>query len=136
MQLVLDSNEYLFAFGVERKPSCQILLRHIVSNPKKFRIRVSRTILEEIQRNTAAQPFKDIWVFLRTLGVSVDENWEVPFELGVKYEALGLKPGDAFIAAYADWAGVEFLITENRDFRELHSLPFRVIRAEEFLKEH
>lgn len=54
----------------------------------------------------------------------------------MRYESRGLKPGDAFIAAYTEWSGADYLITENRDFLALTSLPFRVVRAEEFLKRH
>ena len=136
MQLVLDSNEYLFAFGVERKPSCEALFRTLLEAPAKYRIRVSRTILDEVRRNTAPQRFRDFWLFLQALGVSVDEDWEVSFELGVKYESLGLKPGDAFIAAYTEWTGAAYLITENRDFLALTALPFKIVRAEAFLKHH
>lgn len=62
------------------------------------------------------------------------EDWEVPFELGAKYESRGLKPGDAFIAAYTEWTGAEYLVTENRDFLSLTALPFKIARAEAFLK--
>jgi len=136
LQLVLDSNEYLFALGAERKPACEALLNVILEDPTTYRIRILRTIQEEVRRNTAPQRFRDFWLFLQALGVSVDEDWEVSFELGVKYEALGLKPGDAFIAAYTQWTGAEYLITENRDFLALASLPFKVVRAEGFLKQH
>lgn len=136
MQLVLDSNEYLFALGAERKAACEALVSTILEDPAAYRIRLSRTILEEVRRNTAPQRFRDFWLFLQALGVIVDEDREVPFELGVKYESLGLKPGDAFIAAYTEWAGAEYLITENRDFLALTSLPFKVVRAEAFLKRH
>jgi len=60
----------------------------------------------------------------------------VPFELGAKYESLGLKPGDAFIAAYTEWTGADYLVTENRDFLALTALPFKIVRAEAFLKHH
>lgn len=134
MQLVLDSNEYLFALGSERKPSSVALLNLLADHPATYQLRVSRTILQEIRRNTAPQRFRDFWLFLQALGVAVDEDWEVPFELGAKYEARGLKPGDAFIAAYTEWTGAEYLVTENRDFLILTALPFKIARAEAFLK--
>lgn len=135
MQLVLDSNEYLFTFGAERKPACEALFQTFLDDPARYQIRLSRTILEEVRRNTAPRRFRDFWLFLRALGVSIDEDWEVPFELGVKYETQGLKPGDAFIAAYTEWTGAEYLITENRDFLVLTALPFKIVRAEAFLKQ-
>ena len=112
MQLVLDSNEYLFALGAERKPACEALLSTILEDPATYRIKLSRTILEEVRRNTAPQRFRDFWLFLQALGVSVDEDWEVPFELGAEY-----------------------LVTENRDFLALTALPFKIMRAEAFLKQ-
>ena len=121
---------------MERKPSCETLFHTLLEAPAKHRIRVSRTILEEVRRNTAPQRFRDFWLFLQALGVAVDEDWEVPFELGAKYEFLGLKPGDAFIAAYTEWTGADCLITENRDFLTMTALPFKVVRAEAFLKRH
>lgn len=136
MRLVLDSNEYLFAYGRQRKPACQALLGHIVSNPRRYVLRVSRTILEEVRRNVASRGFKEFWVLLRALGVSIDEDSEVPFEIGAKYQSLGLKPGDAFIAAYTEWTGAEHLVTENRDFLGLARPPFMVVRAEEFLRKY
>ncbi|MBI3020645.1 MAG: hypothetical protein HYY59_01405, partial [Candidatus Omnitrophica bacterium] len=52
------------------------------------------------------------------------------------YESLGLKPGDAFIAAYTEWTGADYLVTENRDFLALTALPFKIVRAEALLKHH
>ena len=136
MQIVLDSNEYLFAFGAERKRDSEALLEFILASPVRYRLRISRTILDEIRRNAAPQRYRELWLFLGALGVTVDEDWKVPFELGAKYEAAGLKPGDAFIAAYTEWTDAEYLVTENRDFLHLTALPFRVVRADAFLKAH
>ena len=136
LQLVLDSNEYLFTFSRQPKLSSESLLEKIISKPEEYKIRASRTILEEVRRNASPERFKDFWSFLQAAGVSIDEDWEVPFELGAKYESMGLKRGDAFIAAYTEWTDAEYLITENRDFTILTLLPFRVLRAEEFLKKH
>ena len=59
----------------------------------------------------------------------------MPFELGAKYESMGLKPADAFIAAYAEWVGANVLVTENRHFLTLYlDLPFRILPAEKSLK--
>lgn len=61
----------------------------------------------------------------------IDEDAFVPFELGAKYEWKGLKPADAFIAAYVEWVGAEVLISENRHFLHRHAdLPFRVMSAD------
>ena len=65
----------------------------------------------------------------------MDEDFLVPFAVGAKYEAMHLKAGDAFIAAYTEWVGAELLVTENRHFLSRRSdLPFKVITAAECLK--
>ncbi len=65
----------------------------------------------------------------------IDEDFFVPFELGVRYELEGLKPADAFIAAYVEWTGADALVTENRHFLKRHSnFPFKVLNAESCLK--
>jgi hypothetical protein len=65
----------------------------------------------------------------------IDEDFFVPFELGVKYERMGLKEADAFIAAYAEWVGADALVSENRHFLGLNpNLPFKIVNAEHCLK--
>ena len=65
----------------------------------------------------------------------IDEDVEVQFELGAKYELLGLKPQDAFIGAYAEWVGADALVTENRHFlSRREDLPFKVVNAQHCLK--
>jgi len=134
LQVVLDSNVFIFAYGDPRKASCERLIAHLIVHATTLRLGISRNILEEVRRNINPQAHKELWVLLNDLGVVVDENWQVPYELGVKYEHLGLKSGDAFIAAYTEWIGADYLITENRDFLHLVHLPFTVIKADPFLK--
>lgn len=134
MQLVLDSNIYIFTFGSEPKDSCISLFQKIITTPEALTLRTCRAILEEVERNIAPQRFKELWEILSTLAVLVDEDWQIPYQLGVKYERLGLKAGDAFIAAYTEWTGSDYLITENRDFLHLVHLPFKISKADPFLK--
>jgi len=48
---------------------------------------------------------------------------------------MGLKPADAFIAAYTEWVGAELLVSENRHFLSRHAdLPFRVLPAEQAIR--
>ncbi len=136
MLIVLDSNEYLFNFGSDSRRSCEELLDLLASDPQKYQVRICRTIIDEVRRNLSASAFKDLWNTLEEFGIKPDEDWEVPFELGAKYEGMGLKRGDAFIAAYTEWTGAKHLITENRDFLALHQLPFAILRSEQFLKQH
>lgn len=91
-------------------------------------------IVEEIRRNLPGDIFRDVITFIEDF-THVDEDFLIPFELGSKYELLGLKSADALIAAYTEWVGAECLVTENRHFLTRHkNLPFRVSTAEQCMK--
>ena len=78
--------------------------------------------------------FREFFVFISEL-TTIDEDFLVPFELGVKYEIRGLKMVDAFIAAYTEWVGADVLVTENRHFlKHDRDLPFKILTAEKCLK--
>jgi predicted nucleic acid-binding protein len=130
--LVLDSNEYIFSFGVYKKPSCEELIDRILAFSHS--IRISQAIIKEVRRNLSIAAFKEFIEFVTSLTI-IDEDIFVPFELGIKYELKGLKPADAFIAAYTEWVGADALVTENRHFLSRHKdLPFKVITAQTCLK--
>lgn len=133
MLLVLDSNEYIFAFGAAKQQPSVRLLDWLVSQRTTHTLRIPRLIVEEIRRNLSPEAFGDVLALIQLLTV-IDEDFLVPFELGVTYERQGFKPADAFIAAYTEWAGANVLISENRHFLARHtSLPFRVVTAHTFL---
>ena len=139
MRLVLDTNEFVFALGDHRKPSCERLLTavQLAGHP----VRVERTIVREVTRNLRSQ---DLPAFFETLGIlledgcGIDEEFVVPHHLGLHYQDLGFKEGDAHIAAYAHVVGADAVISENR--RHFHAmagrLPFKVMDAAQFLKHH
>jgi len=132
--LVLDTNEYLLAVGLVRNPPSEHLLDILIERFPAHRIRIPRLIIDEVRRHLPPAVFGDLISSLLLI-TSVDEDFVVSFELGVKYEAKGLKPADAFFAAYAEWVGAEALVTENRHFLSRRSdLPFRVLTAEQILK--
>jgi len=132
--LILDSNEYIFALGAVRDPLCVEVLEKIIENPDHIFLRIPRLVVEEVRDNLTPEAFKEFIVSINKL-TRVDEDIEVPFELGVKYETKGFKPADAFIAAYAEWVGAEVLVSENRHFLSRHSsLPFKVLNAATCLK--
>ena len=133
MRFVLDSNEYLFAFGVSKRPASIALFDAIVGQPAAHTIRVPRLIIDEIRRNLPGDIFREVFTLIRGL-TEIDEDFVVPFELGTKYELAGLKPADAFIAAYSEWVAADYLVTENRRFLTRHKdLPFRIGTAEQCL---
>ncbi|MEK7476257.1 MAG: PIN domain-containing protein [Candidatus Coatesbacteria bacterium] len=135
MRLVLDSNEYIAGFGDRPDLPPARLLDYFLDHPGQHEIVASRTIVEEVRRNLLPEAFKDFWSFLAVFAVNPVEDWEIPSALHAKYQAMGLKGGDAAIAACAEAASAVAVITENRDFHGRSGLPFRPLRAEEFLKE-
>ena len=134
MLLVLDSNEYLFAFGVAQKADSRALFDRLLAERGSHQIQLPRLILGEIQRNFPVRIFREVAKLIQDF-VNVDEDFMVPFELGSKYEQMGLKPADAFIAAYTEWVGADALVTENRHFLSRRTdLPFKALTAEQCLK--
>ncbi len=134
MLLILGSNEYIFAFGIVKKPASKILVDIILDTFPTHSIRIPRLIIEEVGRHLTPEKYREFIEFITNL-TAIDEDFVVPFELGVRYEIEGLKPADAFIAGYVEWTGADVLVTENRHFLSHHSdLPFKVLNAEACLK--
>lgn len=134
MLLILDSNEYIFALGSIRDPRCEELLETIAIRHIVIFIRICRMIVAETRNNLTPEAFKEFMLLVRKVTM-VDEDAVVPFETVFKYETIGLKSADAFIAAYTEWTGAEVLVTENRHFLTRQSnLPFKVLPAEKCLK--
>lgn len=135
MLLVLDTNEYLFTFGLLKKESCLKLINILGDKYPLHTIRIPRLIVEEVRRHLTPDSFKEFILFVSIL-TRIDEDFSVPFELGEKYESMGFKPADAFISAYTEWVGANALITENRHFLTCQKdLSFRVFSAEKILSE-
>jgi len=132
--LVLDTNEYIFGFGLLRKPSAETLLNTLLETFPQHTIRIPRMIVEEVSRHLTPEVFREFIGFVSAI-TTIDEDILVPFELGAKYEVKGLKSADAFVAAYVEWTGADVLVTENRHFLSRQaSLPFKVLTAEKCLK--
>ena len=132
MRLVLDTNIYIFAFGEAEIISCVRLIE--TAALLKIPIYIPRTIIREAQNNLRPILFKEFILFIHK-AAHIEEDNVVPFELGMKYEAMGLKPADAFIGSFAEWVGAEILVSENRHFLSRQSsLPFKVLTAEKCLR--
>lgn len=133
MLLVLDSNVYIFGFGLVKDTACKRLIFKIIEKYSLHTIRVSRRIIEEVHQHLSPEDFVK---FIRIINIltTIDEDIVVPFETAFKYEIKGFKPADAFIAAFTEWVGAEVLVTENRHFLACHlDLPFKVLTAEKCL---
>lgn len=140
MRLVLDSNEYIFAFGLEPRVTCIRLLEFLEGNAG-WDIRIVRTIVNEVAGRTPEQAVKGFYAVLEHLledGCGVDEDFVVPHHIAQHYQDVGFKEADAHIAAYAQGIGTDMVLSENR--RHFHDmarqLPFQVMDAEQFLKRH
>jgi hypothetical protein len=134
LQFVIDSNEYIFAFGPSKKLVSYAFLMKLLETGHAHTVRITRTIVEEINRNLSHEAFGEFISFINSL-TTIDEDFVVPFELGSKYEFMGFKPADAFIAAYVEWVGADALVSENRHFLGRNpDLPFKIINAENCLK--
>lgn len=134
MHFVLDANEYIFALGLFRKQTCEALLDLLLENVPLHAVSICRTIVEEVRDNLAPRDFQKFVKFINIFS-KIDEDFFVPFELGIKYERKGFKEADALIAAYTEWVGADVLVTENRHFLNHRAdLPFKVLTAEECLK--
>ena len=91
-------------------------------------------IVDEVGRNLSLEEFREFIEFINNI-TQIDEDIYVPFELGAKYESMGLNSSDAFIAAYVEWTGADALVSENRHFLSRHSrLSFKILSAENCLK--
>jgi len=125
---------YIFGLGLLKEPACEKLILEIFEKSNLHTLRISRAIAKEVRYHLSPE---DLQKFVRIINklTKIDEDFLVPFELGAKYEAKGLKPADALIAAYTEWVGADALVTENRHFLTRQTeLPFRVLTAEKCLK--
>jgi len=134
LRLVLDANEYIFALGLFRKESCESLVKFLIDNFPSHSICICRTIVEEVRANLTPKEFQDFIRFINIL-TTIEEDFFIPFEIGVRYEIKGLKEADALIAAFTEWVGANVLVTENRHFlNHQPDLPFKLLTAEKCLK--
>jgi hypothetical protein len=113
MQVVPDSNEFLFAF-LAKKKECILVLRAC----KSLNAVIPSIVLEEVSESG--------WFKV------IDDN-QIPNILLEKYILKGLKKEDATIGAFTEWVGAKYLISENRHFLKLNTKDFEVLSAEQFL---
>jgi len=133
LQLVLDANEYIFGLGLVKKERCEYLLQFLADNISSHSISICRTIVEEVHANLTLREFQT-FIKLINIFTAIDEDFLIPFELGIRYERRGFKEADAFIAAYTEWVGADALVTENRHFLNQNpNLPFKILTAEKCL---
>ena len=140
MRLILDTNEYIFGLDdVNGKPQSIALIDSVTALMdivEDFAIIVPDIVRYEVQRN---MPYYLLGKFYRFVvnnpKVVYGVLYDVPKSLYRKYRELGLKEGDATIAAFAEWQNVDFFISENRHiYQELKVEAFITCNAGEFMK--
>ena len=100
-------------------------------------MKIPRQVLRELQANLRHEEMREFFRLLHRHAEQTDMRWEqVELSRIRTYQRLGCKLGDAAVAAHLDVLGVGTLVSENRDFLyEIRGLPFRVLRAADFLRE-
>lgn len=97
---------------------------------------IPRLVAQEVTRNlqTPEQVRRFYRLFhQRPFAFVIDEL--VPPTLVDDYARRGLpQKADAFIGAFAEWMGVDYLISDNRHFlRELQTTAYRIVDPAEFV---
>lgn len=95
MLLILDSNVYIFGFGLVKVPACAELILTIIEKSSFHTLRIPRTIVEEVRRHLCPEDFLKFIKVINTL-TRIDEGFIVPFETVFKYETMDFKPADAY----------------------------------------
>ncbi len=97
-----------------------------------------RLVMKEVSRNLSEAQAKALYLLLSQAAHTKIIDEPVPADLVAKYITLGL-PGkaDAFIGAFVEWQGAQYLISDNRHFlTRLAGAPFEVLTPEEFLRRY
>ncbi len=140
MRVILDSNEYIFGFDeASGKPECVRLLEVIATlldEREEFVLFVPEMVREEVHRNLSPPFHPRFYRFIQSdPKIVYGSLFAVQPDLFRKYhQQLGLKLGDATIAAFAEQEQVDVLVSENRDiYEELKVEVFLRCTAQQFL---
>jgi len=76
LRLVLDTNEYLFAFGLLKEPACEELIAVIVEQSPRHSLRIPAKIAEEVRRKLTGEAFREFIGLLNTfISYPVNPNY-------------------------------------------------------------
>lgn len=97
---------------------------------------IPRIVMKEVTRNLHPTQVRLLYALLNRAPRVKIIDAPVPVDLVNKYIALGLREkADAWIGAFAEWQGANYLISDNRHFlAELASGAFEVLNPAEFLR--
>ena len=141
MRIILDTNEYIFGLDRETGENAPARLlnaiRILIEETEGFRLLIPEIIRKEVQRNIPEDLEGDFYrLIYSSEKIEHHSMLNIPVKLFEKYRSKkGLKEGDALIAAFAEFAQVDYLISENRHvYRDLEVREFTPVNAQEFLK--
>jgi predicted nucleic acid-binding protein len=132
--VVLDTNIWIFGLRHQpEQPACAQVLQHL----PRLHVKMPRQFLLELQANLRHEEMREFFRLLHRHAEHTDVRWEQVELARIRtYRRLGCKLGDAAVAAHLEVLGIGTLVSENRDFLyEITGLPFRVLRAADFLRE-
>lgn len=127
-KISLDTNVAIF--GLRKLDLFSITL---LKNLFQFDVRISNQVERELRKNLTENEFRQFYDILG-LTSTVHIIYSSPDDrLLVLYRELGLKTGDAKIAAFCDQEGIEILVSENRHFLEkLPKRSFQIMNSQTF----
>jgi predicted nucleic acid-binding protein len=133
MRICIDSS--VFIRGItENDPQ---LDRIIALIGPQLKVLIPRLVAQEVTRNLfRVEQTRRFYSIFQTPGEAAIVDDPMPAHLVQRYVEMGLRAkGDAYIAAFAEWSGAQYLISDNRHFlRELRADAFEVVDAEEFVR--
>ena len=127
-KISLDTNVVIFGLR-NLDPFSVALLKNLF----QFDVRISIQVERELGGNITENEFRQFYDILG-LTSTVHIIYPPPDErlLGL-YQQLGLKTGDANIAAFCEQEGIEILVSENRHFLEvLPKRSFQIMDSQTF----
>jgi len=133
MRICIDSNQFIFGIAGS-DPASEALMMLL----PYLDVVLPRLVIREVTRNMSDAQVRMLYTLLNKAPRVVIIEEPVPTVLVDKYVALGLREkADAVIAAFAEWQGAKYVISDNRHFLvELHSDAFEVLSPDEFLQRY
>lgn len=106
---VVDSNEIIIGLTAEGANSANFIIK-LNELKDKYEFIISDDIYQEVMRNIP-YPTKEKFSRLLKLKIITIKDFFSDVDVFQKYKNLGLKKGDAAIAAFADKENADFLIS-------------------------
>lgn len=131
MLISLDTNVWIFGI-LGSDPYCE----KILLNLSHFNVVVPNQVRLELERNISNQNLNRFYYFADLFDVVL--NYErVPEIFIAKFEAKGLKKGDAVIGGFSHWQKIDVFVSDNRDFLRGLSAGhyFQVMSPKEFCQD-